>query len=372
MSAKPRTMLRPRLECIENRCLLSLAVVDIVNATSRPVSFDFRWTSSSGWTSHTEMPGQESVLSTTYSTTLTPQVQYSPSLSQGSKLTTDSLVNGYGEWSGAGAAPASAGVTYEFLSNKSSRHLYYLGTSPTPTTQPNPTPVSSTNWSGYVVGADLAHPQTDSVSAVYGTWVVPTVTGPPTGSTHCSVWIGIDGSGNGTVEQVGIGAHVDDGKASYEAWWEMWSKVDHQPQQTIRSMTVKPGDTITASVVYIVAGQHAGQFELSIDDTSRPHDSFTTYEMSSATQNPPALRTTAEWIVEAPEIGGKLSTLANFGAVPFTSTLAAINDVTGPIDSPSWQSEALDLAAHDVIYDTTSVLTGAGKDFVVAYNPSAG
>lgn len=201
---------------------------------------------------------------------------------------------------------------------------------------------------------------------------MPTVTGPPTGSTHCSVWIGIDGSGNGTVEQVGIGAHVHDGKAGYEAWWEMWSKVDHQPQQTIHSMTIKPGDTITASVVYVVGGVHAGQFELSINDTSRPDESFTTYETSSATQNPLALRTTAEWIVESPGIGGKLSTLASFGTVPFTSALATANGVTGPIDSPSWQTEALDLATHGIIYDTTSVLTSAGTDFVVKYNPSAG
>lgn len=128
MSTKRKTVLRPWRERIEDRCLLSVAVVDLVNATSHPVSFEYRWTSSSAWTSYTETPGQETVLSTAYSTTLAPQVQYSPTSSWGSKPTTDALVQGYGEWSGADAAPASASVAFEFLSNKSSHHLYYLGT----------------------------------------------------------------------------------------------------------------------------------------------------------------------------------------------------------------------------------------------------
>jgi Peptidase A4 family len=64
------------------------------------------------------------------------------------------------------------------------------------------------------------------------------VTGPPTGNAHSSVWVGIDGYGNGTVEHVGTAQHVHHGVATYVAWWEMRSKLGHQPQQTIHSMTV--------------------------------------------------------------------------------------------------------------------------------------
>ena len=89
-----------------------------------------------------------------------------------------------------------------------------------------------------MVGSNFAQPQTGTVSAAYGSWVVPTVTGPPTGNAHSSVWVGIDVYGNGTVEHVGTAQHAHHGVATYVAWWEMRSKVGHQPQQTIHSMTV--------------------------------------------------------------------------------------------------------------------------------------
>jgi hypothetical protein len=92
---------------------------------------------------------------------------------------------------------------------------------------------------------------------------------------------------------------------------------------------------------------------LSIADTSRQHDSFRTYQTSAVTQNLLALRTTAVWIVEAAGVSGTISKLASFGSVQFTSALATISGVTGAINSPSWQSLALAIVSHKVIYDTT-------------------
>jgi hypothetical protein len=62
---------------------------------------------------------------------------------------------------------------------------------------------------------------------------------------------------------------VVNGVSVYRAWWEMYSTGDVQPQQTIKSMTVMPGDSITASVQYITSGPRAGQFYLSIADLSQ-------------------------------------------------------------------------------------------------------
>jgi hypothetical protein len=112
MSRYEKKALRPRLEYIESRCLLSVAVLEILNASVQPVSFQFRWTDSSAWTAYTETPGQDGILSTTYSTSLTPQVLYSATSASGSK-TTDSLTQGYGEWSAPGAPPASDSMLYE-------------------------------------------------------------------------------------------------------------------------------------------------------------------------------------------------------------------------------------------------------------------
>ena len=67
------------------------------------------------------------------------------------------------------------------------------------------------NWAGYVAAPDLTDPQpqavnTDSVTAVSGSWIVPAVT-PSTVSNaswqDCMVWVGIDGFSDQTVEQVG-------------------------------------------------------------------------------------------------------------------------------------------------------------------------
>src|SRR5208337_5656798 len=141
-----------------------------------------------------------------------------------------------------------------------------------------------------------------------------------------------------------------------------------QPEQLISSMTIEPGDSITASVQYI-----AGEFQLSIDDTTRG-ETFITDESSSKTQSPLAQRTSAEWIVEAPSVGNGIASLANFGSVTFTNAYAVINGVSGPIDSSSWQSEAIYMGSSSGVYDTTSIVTdsGSSSSFVVTYDSTAG
>jgi hypothetical protein len=240
----------------------------------------------------------------------------------------------------------------------------------------NPIQKTTPNWSGYVA-TSLPSPQQNSVTFVGGSWVVPSVTDPSSGSAYSSTWVGIDGyPGGGTVEQVGTRQEVVNGVAQYYAWWEMYSVDDQQPEQVITSMTVEPGDSITGSVQYISSGTHAGQFELTITDTSRKYDSFTTYQTSSATQDPLAIRTSAEWIVESPiqYVTGSHGTLADFGEVTFTNATAMINGVWGSINSSSWQSEALCITSNGepsgVLLDTASTLTSSGTTFAVVYNTS--
>jgi hypothetical protein len=190
-------------------------------------------------------------------------------------------------------------------------------------------------------------------------------------TTYSSVWVGIDGNSDSTVEQIGTEEDVINGRTVYDAWWEMYSSGVGQPEQLITGMTIKPGDSISASVQYMTSGAHAGQFYLSIVDSSRANNSFSTYESSSQTQSPLAQRTSAEWIVEAPSVGGSISTVANFGSVTFTSASATINGVSGPINSSLWQSQAINIAVSGTTYATTSVLTNSGTGFQVTYNTAA-
>jgi hypothetical protein len=242
---------------------------------------------------------------------------------------------------------------------------------------PKPNVATSGNWSGYVAETNVSQPQPNSVTAVSGSWVVPKVTGPSTGAFDSSDWVGIDGYSNSTVEQIGTGEDFINGKAFYNAWWEMWSIAGayvkgQKYEAPINTMTVQPGDLISASVQYITSGAHAGQFYLSIVDKSRANDSFNTYETSSQTQSPLAQRSSAEWIVEAPTVNGSIATVPNFGSVYFSDATAVINGVFGAINCPSWQSQAVNIASGGVTYDTTSALNDLGSSFVVTYNTSAG
>jgi hypothetical protein len=140
------------------------------------------------------------------------------------------------------------------------------------------------------------------------------VAGPLSGQTYSCTWVGIDGYNNKTVEQIGTEQDWINGSPVYYAWWEMASVGLHQPQQLIPTMTVHPGDLISAAVQYIPITNTVGLFGLFIDDQSQANDSFGTYQSSSQTQSPLAQRTSAEWIVEATSVNNTTS-LANFGSV---------------------------------------------------------
>ena len=342
------------------------AVVEVTNNSTYNLTFDLRWTPTSAWTVYSLAPKASHVYSTAYSTGLSPQIYYNTTTASNSGYTVN-LSQEFGQWTGYGTPPASSAAQYVYQNTATGVTLYYGGSGPpsSPTAASNPS--TSPNWSGYVAETNLNAPASNSVSAVYGTWQVPTVTGPSRGTVDSSVWVGIDGYGGSTVEQTGTEEIVVNGVPTYRAWWEMYSSITKQSEQIITGMTISPGDTITAAVQYIASGSYAGMFMLSINDSSHPNDSFTTYQQSSQTQNPQAQRSSAEWIVEAPGISGSISSVANFGRVNFSNASAVINGVSGPINSPSWQSTAVNLVQNTKTVGSTSILANSGESFTVVY-----
>lgn len=72
-------------------------------------------------------------------------------------------------------------------------------------------------------------------------------------------------------------------------------------------------------------------------------------------------------------VGGGQSAIANFGSVTFTNASATINGVTGPINSASWQSQAINMESNSgSVLDVTSVLVSSGTSFVVTYGSTGG
>jgi Peptidase A4 family len=258
----------------------------------------------------------------------------------------------------------------------------------------------SSNWSGYAV----TEVNNNTVTEVSGEWTVPTVTGKTTG--YSSTWVGIDGFSSDSVEQIGTEADmVKVGKnyvAQYTAWWELYGSSNGFYETPI-SMTIEPGDTITAYVQYTGTSNGNDVFTLSITDVTRNTTFTTSQQFVTDTADgftPPQLNS-AEWIEEAPSGSNGVLPLANFGSVTINyaymngnpSNLAAGTIATGYGGSPigSFHPAAFDSSGNTTqpgyvamdmadfgfswwtgyyvskVLDSTSALSTNGEAFTVAY-----
>jgi len=125
---------------------------------------------------------------------------------------------------------------------------------------------------------------------------------PSKGSTYSSSWIGIDGFNNSDLIQTGTEQDYASGHAQYYAWWEILpaAETEISPSQ----YPVSPGDLMSASI------QNNGTWTIDLNDLTKGWQ-FSTVQASGG----PAA--SAEWIEEAPTIGGHIATLANYGETTF-------------------------------------------------------
>jgi hypothetical protein len=175
----------------------------------------------------------------------------------------------------------------------------------------------ASNWSGYAeTGTNF--------TGVSGTWTVPTVTASPSASAaYSSAWIGVDGFNNSNLIQTGTEEDFYNGAAHYNAWWEILPAAE-TPLPS--SDVVNAGDTMSASI-YETTGLSGGGsrghnrsgnqhvWMITIADLTHPWAStFTTMQTYNGAG------TSAEWIMEAPQVGGHIATLApySFPGLPTT------------------------------------------------------
>jgi hypothetical protein len=158
----------------------------------------------------------------------------------------------------------------------------------------------SYNWSGYGGAGDLTGAQ--------GTWTVPTVaadSGPP---LYSSSWVGVDGFANSWLIQTGTAQNSSSAGRSYFPWFEIITPSDVAPETQIDAV-VEPGDAITAEVVE----QSSGIWQIYLADATRGWYFQQDYQYAGP-------GTSAEWIEEAPTVGGQQSSAANWGTVHFAGT----------------------------------------------------
>jgi hypothetical protein len=153
---------------------------------------------------------------------------------------------------------------------------------------------ASSNWSGYALSGSR-------YSSVSANWVVQRVL-PSHQPTYSSEWVGIDGFSNGSLIQTGTESDYYNGAEHYDAWWEILPA----PETPISTIKVHPGDHMSATII-----QGSGSsWTITITDTTQ-NESFSTVQ----TYTGPG--TSAEWIEEAPTVGGRIAPLANYGKTTF-------------------------------------------------------
>ena len=175
---------------------------------------------------------------------------------------------------------------------------------------------AASNWSGYAETGT-------GFTGVSGTWTVPAVTASKTATqAFSSAWIGVDGFNNSNLIQTGTEEDFYNGAAHYNAWWEILPAAE-TPLPS--SDVVAPGDTMKASIyesTTVSGGSLRGRFRsgtqhvwvITIADQNAAHPwTFTTQQ----SYNGPG--TSAEWIMEAPEVGGHIATLAPYTVAPALS-----------------------------------------------------
>jgi hypothetical protein len=154
---------------------------------------------------------------------------------------------------------------------------------------------ASSNWSGYAVTST-------TYTSAAGQWTVPTPA-PTKSSTYSAAWVGIGGFSDASLIQTGTEQDFVNGRARYQAWWTT-SDLGYA-EQVIPTITVNPGDSVTASV----STRDNVTWTISLTVGGQPTFTKTVNFVSS--------ELSAEWIMEAPGIGGRTAPIAHYGTDVF-------------------------------------------------------
>jgi peptidase A4-like protein len=174
------------------------------------------------------------------------------------------------------------------------------------------TTATSSNWAGYVDVANAA----GTITEISAEWAVPTVTcSEASGVAYAVQWIGIDGYGTASVEQVGSLEFCSGPGATpaYDTWWEFF------PANSIQLYAAtSPGAFISADIVYNPAEEVngiSGVYTMNLFDVDNSV-AFSVIGGGWDLGYTPA-DGTAECISEAPSSGVTIFKLAHYGQVTF-------------------------------------------------------
>ena len=182
--------------------------------------------------------------------------------------------------------------------------------------------IHSLNWAGYA--GNRAGTTFRYVRAAFQVPYLDCATATKSYSSH---WVGLDGLGSATVEQVGIEADCAGATPRYYAWYEMY------PKPVSVAFKVRAGHAIQASVTY---KRSARKFALMLRDTTSGRHFARTLKCAAKV----CLRSSAEVISEAPSsTSGGILPLANYRAASYSSiTLTTSRGHRSGLTSRFWKT----------------------------------
>jgi hypothetical protein len=199
------------------------------------------------------------------------------------------------------------------------------------------------NWAGYMATGG-------TYTSISGSWVVPEVTAGTDPIAADATWIGIGGSKSSDLIQVGTENTVEDGQVVGNTFYEQLPS----SAQSIPTVSVNAGDTVTASIKEV----SPGQWTVTIEDVTNGESYSNTVTYASS-------ESSAEWIEEAPSDGdGAIMPLDEFGSVAFTDGTTTDNGNVVSITDSNAQVVSMENEAGESLA-TVSSLSSDGGGFTV-------
>jgi hypothetical protein len=210
--------------------------------------------------------------------------------------------------------------------------------------------IVSLSWAGYIISQSFNPPL--GVTAIEASWTVPQVNASA-GDGYSSAWIGIGGQTDKTLIQVGTEHDSQGGQETYHAWYEMLPSFS----VTINEVTIAPGDTIVASLTLINSDTNNWNIQLSDTTSGQAFNKNVVYNSTLSS---------GEWIVERPTINKQISTLCDFGNVPFSNCQINVNNVMGSISNFTYSKVRM-TNQQNAPLASVSTLSADGSSFTVNY-----
>lgn len=207
----------------------------------------------------------------------------------------------------------------------------------------------TTNWAGYAATSG-------TYSSISGSWDIPIVSGSDETAADAT-WIGIGGVTTNDLIQVGTQNVVSpDGQVSTLAFYELLPDAS----ESITSLNVNPGDTISASLSEV----GSGEWRITLDDTTTGQ-SFSTIASYNSSES------SAEWIEEDPSDGtDQQIPFDNFSSVSFSASTATDNDSSVSIAGSGAQEVSMINGEGQPLVSVSS-LSASGEGFSVTRTSAA-